>query len=72
MSTAVTKENKLSDYSLFVFKFFDLQCIVRRYKRCNVALLPSTFKADGSQYLKVFVRTACHVNPRLEQNLELI
>ena len=43
----------------------DLQCIVRRYKRSNVAAL--TYKAGCSQYLKNFVWVAYHVNTRLEQ-----
>ena len=65
-------ENKLSDYSLSLTPLraqwsSDLQCIVRRYKRSNVALLPSAYKAGSSQYLKILVWIACHVNPRLEQ-----
>ena len=44
-----------------------MQCIVRRYKWSNMTLLPSAYKAGCSQYLKIFVWIACHVNPRLEQ-----
>ena len=33
----------------------------------NVALLHSAYKTGCSQYLKIFVWVACHVNPRLGQ-----
>ena len=49
-------ENKSSDYRLFltlrVLRGFDLQCIVRRYERSNMAPFASVYKADGSHYLK--------------------
>ena len=32
-----------------------------------MAPLPSAYKADCSQYLKIFVWVACHVDTRLEQ-----
>ena len=61
-------ENKLSYYSLSLTIYgSDLQYIVRRYKRSNVAPLPSAYKAGCSQYLKFFVWVACHVNTRLKQ-----
>ena len=63
-------ENKLSYYSLSLTplrakRSSDLQCIVRGYKRSNVAAL--VYKAGYSQNLKIFVWAAYHVNTRLEQ-----
>ena len=38
----------------------------------SVALLPSAYKAGCSQYLKIFVWVACHVNTRLEQKFMIL